>query len=227
MELGLYTFADVGTDPVTGRRIGPSSGCAIWSRRSSLADAGRASRSSASASTTGPTTPPRRRRWRWPAAATQTKRIRLTSAVSVLSSDDPVRVFQQFATLDALSAGRAEIMVGRGSFIESFPLFGYDLDDYDALFEREAGAADAAERGRAGQLAGQRAHPARSTAAASIRARSRRGCRSGSRSAARRNRWCARARSSLPLALAIIGGEPARFAPLFDLYRRAAAQARA
>src|SRR5881394_4370182 len=68
------------------------------------------------------------------AAAERTKRIRLTSAVSVLSSDDPVRVFQDFATLDLLSGGRAEIMAGRGSFIESFPLFGYDLADYDELF---------------------------------------------------------------------------------------------
>ena len=68
------------------------------------------------------------------AAAARTSRIRLTSAVSVLSSDDPVRVFQEFATVDLISGGRAEIMAGRGSFIESFPLFGYDLDDYDELF---------------------------------------------------------------------------------------------
>src|SRR5215207_3110853 len=68
------------------------------------------------------------------ALAARTARIRLTSAVTVLSSDDPVRVFQDFATLDGLSGGRAEIMAGRGSFIESFPLFGYDLDDYDELF---------------------------------------------------------------------------------------------
>src|SRR6266436_3476540 len=68
------------------------------------------------------------------AAAERTKNIRLTSAVTVLSSDDPVRVFQEFATLDLLSGGRAEIMAGRGSFIESFPLFGYDLNDYDELF---------------------------------------------------------------------------------------------
>src|SRR5829696_8480626 len=68
------------------------------------------------------------------AAAARTSRIRLTSAVSVISSDDPVRVFQDFATLDLISGGRAEIMAGRGSFIESFPLFGYDLDDYDELF---------------------------------------------------------------------------------------------
>src|ERR1700752_3266721 len=66
------------------------------------------------------------------AAAARTRTIRLTSAVNVLSSDDPIRVFQQFATLDLLSGGRAEIMAGRGSFIESFPLFGYDLGDYDA-----------------------------------------------------------------------------------------------
>src|SRR5687768_3682996 len=69
------------------------------------------------------------------AAAARTKRIRLTSAVNVISSDDPVRVFQQFATLDLISGGRAEIMAGRGSFIESFPLFGYDLKNYDELFE--------------------------------------------------------------------------------------------
>src|SRR5688572_16059163 len=68
------------------------------------------------------------------AASQRSKRIRLTSAVSVLSSDDPVRVFQEFSTVDLLSGGRAEIMAGRGSFIESYPLFGYDLNDYDALF---------------------------------------------------------------------------------------------
>src|SRR3982751_5073165 len=68
------------------------------------------------------------------ASAMRTERIRLSSAVTVLSSDDPVRVFQSFATLDLLSKGRAEIMAGRGSFIESFPLFGYNLDDYDELF---------------------------------------------------------------------------------------------
>src|SRR3954468_10129515 len=71
------------------------------------------------------------------AAAVRTRNIRLTSAVTVLSSDDPVRVFQQFATVDLLSNGRAEIMAGRGSFIESFPLFGYDLKDYDELFEEK------------------------------------------------------------------------------------------
>src|SRR5689334_15340971 len=69
--------------------------------------------------------------------ATRTSRIRLSSGVTVLSSDDPVRVFQRFATVDALSNGRAEVILGRGSFTESFPLFGYDLSDYDALFEEK------------------------------------------------------------------------------------------
>ena len=71
------------------------------------------------------------------AAAARTKKIRLTSAVTVLSTADPVREFENFATVDLLSSGRAEIMAGRGSFIESFPLFGYDLEDYDVLFEEK------------------------------------------------------------------------------------------
>ncbi|HWO69444.1 MAG TPA: LLM class flavin-dependent oxidoreductase, partial [Actinomycetota bacterium] len=71
------------------------------------------------------------------AAAARTRRIRLTSAVTILSTDDPVRVFERFALLDLLSEGRAEIMAGRGSFVESFPLFGYDLDDYDDLFDEK------------------------------------------------------------------------------------------
>ena len=86
------------------------------------------------ASTTGPTSSSRRRPSSWPPRPRGRSGIRLTSAVTVLSSDDPVRVFQEFATLDLISGGRAEIMAGRGSFIESFPLFGYDLGDYDALF---------------------------------------------------------------------------------------------
>ena len=136
MELGLYTFADVGTDPVGGHRVGPSERLRNLVEEIVLADAaglevfglGEHHRPDYAASAPAVALA---------GAATQTTRIRLTSAVSVLSSDDPVRVFQQFATLDALSAGRAEIMVGRGSFIESFPLFGHDLDDYDALFEEK------------------------------------------------------------------------------------------
>ena len=154
------------------------------------------------------------------AAAARTTRIRLTSAVTVLSSDDPVRVFQEFATLDLLSGGRAEIMAGRGSFIESFPLFGYDLDDYDELFAEKLDLLLRAPRQRARDLAGQ-ASRRRSTTAASIRAPCRTRCRSGSRSAARPQSVVRAGTLGLPMALAIIGGEPERFAPFVELYREA------
>jgi probable LLM family oxidoreductase len=158
------------------------------------------------------------------AAATQTKRIRLTSAVSVLSSDDPVRVFQQFATLDNLSSGRAEIMAGRGSFIESFPLFGYDLDDYDTLFaEKLQLLMQLNESERVSWSGGQHTPPI------ADRGVYPRPCQEKlpiwiavggtPQSVARAGML------GLPLALAIIGGEPARFAPLFDLYRQAAQRA--
>ena len=131
------------------------------------------------------------------AAAERTERIRLTSAVSVLSSDDPVRVFQDFATLDLLSGGRAEIMAGRGSFVESFPLFGFDLDDYDELFAEKLGLLLAAARGGARDVV--RAGTGRRSAAwASTRARSRSRCRSGSPSAAPRPRPRGRARWGCP-----------------------------
>ena len=129
------------------------------------------------------------------AAAARTERIRLTSAVTVLSSDDPVRVFQDFATLDLLSGGRAEIMAGRGSFIESFPLFGYDLDDYDELFAEKLDLLLALRDNERVTWSGE-APRRRWTTAASTRARSRIRCRSGSPSAARRSRSCARATSA-------------------------------
>ena len=157
------------------------------------------------------------------AAARTTKRIRLTSAVSVISSDDPVRVFQDFATLDLLSGGRAEIMAGRGSFIESFPLFGFDLDDYDALFAEKLELLLALARVRARHLVG-RSIARRSTGSASTRGRSRTRCRSGSRSAATRRAPRAPGLLGLPMALAIIGGYPERFAPLAELHRRAVAE---
>ena len=139
------------------------------------------------------------------AVAAQTARIRLTSAVTVLSSDDPVRVFQDFATLDLLSGGRAEIMAGRGSFIESFPLFGYDLDDYDELFAEKLDLLLALRESERVTWYGQ-SPAAAATTAACIRGRCRTRCRSGSPSAGRRSRSCARATLGLPMALAIIGG---------------------
>lgn len=133
MELGIYTFAETSPDPLTGKPVSFHQRVRDLMEEIELAEqvgldvfaVGEHHRPdyaiSAPAVILG-------------AAAVKTKNIRLSSAVTVLSSDDPVRVFQHFATVDLLSGGRAEIMAGRGSFIESFPLFGYDLEDYDALF---------------------------------------------------------------------------------------------
>src|SRR3954465_1614250 len=133
MELGLYTFAETTPDPRTGRTVTPQQRLADLLEEMELADqvgldvygVGEHHRPEFAVSSPAVVLA---------AAAMRTKRVRLTSAVTVLSSDDPVRVFQDFATVDLLSEGRAEIMAGRGSFIESFPLFGYDLKDYDELF---------------------------------------------------------------------------------------------
>jgi probable LLM family oxidoreductase len=158
------------------------------------------------------------------AIAARTSSIRLTSAVTVLSSDDPVRVFQEFAELDLLSGGRAEIMAGRGSFTESYPLFGYSLEDYDELFEEKLGlllAVRASERvtwpesrfRAALDDVGVYPRPVQDPLPVWI------GVGGTPQSVVRA------AVLGLPLTVAIIGGEPARFAPLVDLYRRAAAQA--
>ena len=132
-ELGIYSFAETTPDPVTGQTISPAQRLADLIEEIELADQvgldvyGLGEHHRADYSVSSPAIV-------LAAAATRTKRIRLTSAVTVLSSDDPVRVFQDFSTLDLISNGRAEIMAGRGSFIESFPLFGFDLHDYDELF---------------------------------------------------------------------------------------------
>jgi probable LLM family oxidoreductase len=157
------------------------------------------------------------------AVAARTERLRLTSTVTVLSSDDPVRVFEEFATLDLLSGGRAEIMVGRGSFVESFPLFGYDLADYDSLFAeklelllrlRESTEVTWAGRHRA-PLDGQGVYPrplqeplpvwvaVGGTPESAVRAGT----------------------LGLPMMLAIIGGMPERFVPFARIHREAAERA--
>lgn len=154
------------------------------------------------------------------AAATQTKRIRLTSAVSIISSDDPVRVYQDFATLDGLSNGRAEIMAGRGSFIESFPLFGYDLRDYNELFdekldlllklcESEKVTWSGKHRPAIDNL-GIYPRPVQQPLPVWI------GSGGTTESVVRA------AKLGLPLVLAIIGGSPSMFAPLVQLYKRVA-----
>ncbi len=222
MEIGIYTFAEVGTDPVTGETVTPARRLRDLLEEIELADqvgldvfgVGEHHRPdyavSAPAVVLG-------------AAAARTERIRLTSAVTVLSSDDPVRVFQDFATLDLVSGGRAEIMAGRGSFIESFPLFGYRLDDYDSLFAenlelllklRESERVTWSGRHRA-PLEGQGVYPRPQQDPLPV--------------------WIAvggtpqsvvRAGTlGLPLALAIIGGMPERFAHFVQLYRDAGRRA--
>jgi probable LLM family oxidoreductase len=157
------------------------------------------------------------------AIASRTSRIRLTSAVTVLSSDDPVRVFQDFATLDLLSSGRAEIMAGRGSFIESFPLFGFDLDDYDALFAekldlllrlREDGPVTWSGAHRA-PLRNQRVYPRPTQQPLPVWIAVGGTPMSAARTGA----------LGLPMALAIIGGAPERFAPFVEIWREAAREA--
>jgi probable LLM family oxidoreductase len=157
------------------------------------------------------------------AAAARTNRIRLTSAVTVLSSDDPVRVYQAYATIDQISNGRAEVMAGRGSFIESFPLFGYDLDDYDELFTEKLDLLLAIRERETVTWSGRLRPPIRNL---------------GVYPRAVQNPlpvWVAVGGSpesavrvgtlGLPMALAIIGGTAERFKPFIELYRKSAAKA--
>lgn len=223
MEIGLYTFGDIGADPATGHRIGPAERLQNLVEEIVLADQvgldvfGLGEHHRPDYAISAPAVA-------LAAAAVQTKRIRLTSAVTVLSSDDPVRVFQQFATLDNLSEGRAEIMAGRGSFIESFPLFGYDLEDYDTLFtEKLQLLMRLNESERITWPGGQHTRP---IVDRGVYPRPYRGNLPIWIAVGGTPQSVARAGMlNLPLALAIIGGEPARFAPLFDLYRQAARRA--
>jgi probable LLM family oxidoreductase len=218
MEIGLYTFAEV--DPQPGERWAES---AARRMRELMAEVETAERVGLDVFGIGehhrPDYAVSAPVVALAAAAEHSERLKLTSAVTVLSSDDPVRVFQDFATLDLLSNGRAEIMAGRGSFIESFPLFGFDLDDYDELFDEKLKLLLALRDQERITWSGKHRPPIDDLAVyprplqeplpvwvavggnppSAIRA----------------------ARLGLPMALAIIGGEPARFAPLVDLYRRA------
>jgi len=156
------------------------------------------------------------------AIAARTRRIRLGSAVTVLSSDDPIRVFQRFATLDAVSNGRAEVILGRGSFTESFPLFGYDLGQYEALFDEKldlfaALVAQEAVTWRGNlrpPLTNQRLFPPIETG----RLKTWIGVGGSPESVVRAAQY------DMPLMLAIIGGDPTRFKPFVELYHRAFAQ---
>ena len=156
------------------------------------------------------------------AIAARTTRIRLGSAVTVLSSDDPIRVFQRFSTIDALSNGRAEVILGRGSFTESFPLFGYALNDYEMLFEQKLDLFAALINGTSVNwqgsirppLVNQQVFPPIEQGSLKTWI----GVGGSPESVVRAARY------NLPLMLAIIGGDPTRFAPYVDLSKRAYAQ---
>ena len=223
MEVGLYTFGDVGRDPVSGKTVGWQQRLSNLMEEIELADqlgidvfgVGEHHRPNYAISAPATTLA---------GAARTTKSIRLSSAVTVLSSDDPIRVYQQFATLDNLSGGRAELMVGRGSFVESFPLFGYELDDYNELFEEKLAmllAIDEAEKLRwpgtdhTPAVPGLGVYPRPVSGHLPIWVAVGGTPQSAVRAGA----------LGLPLALAVIGGQPRQFKGLTDLYRRAAAQA--
>jgi probable LLM family oxidoreductase len=222
MHLGVDSFVSAVTDPGSGRVVGPAERMEHLLEEITLADRvglysfgiGEHHRSeyydSAPAVILG-------------AAAARTERIRLGSAVTVLSAADPVRVFQQFATLDIISKGRIDLVVGRGSFTEAFPLFGLDLADYDSLFTEKLELLlrirDSTEVTWSGRhrpaLVRQRVFPRPVQDPLPIWV----GVGGTPESFARAGLL------GLPLMVAVIGGEPRQFAPLVDLYRRAGAQA--
>ncbi|MGZ6709543.1 MAG: LLM class flavin-dependent oxidoreductase [Solirubrobacteraceae bacterium] len=223
MQLGIYTFAERTPDPATGHVVSAEQRLRDLVEEIELADqvgldvfgVGEHHRPDFAVSAPAVVLA---------AGAERTKDIRLTSAVSVLSSDDPVRVFQDFATLDLLSGGRAEIMAGRGSFIESFPLFGYDLEDYDELFAEKlqlllAVRANETVTWPDGGLRppiddrGVYPRPLQDPRPVWV------AVGGTPQSAVRAGAL------GLPLALGIIGGQPERFAPFAEIHREAARRA--
>lgn len=222
MEFGIYTFVDHTPDPVTGTSISAAQRHANVIEEAELADRlgldvfaiGEHHRPDFIASAPAVLLA---------AIAARTKRIRLGSAVTVLSSEEPVRVYQQYATLDQISNGRAEVMAGRGSFTESFPLFGYDLNDYDALFSEKL--AMLLEIRRAEKLTWKGEHTP-TIDSRGVYPRSVQDPLPVWIAVGGTPESVVRAATlGLPMTLAIIGGDPARFNPFTDLYRRAWQQA--
>ncbi len=222
MEIGIYSFGEVTPDPATRQALTPAERLRNLVEEIELADqvgldvfgVGEHHRPDLAVSSPAVVLA---------AAAARTTRIRLSSAVNVLSSDDPIRVFQQFSTLDLLSDGRAEIMAGRGSFIESFPLFGYDLRDYDMLFAeklelllaaRDADVVTWEGRHRP-PIDGRGVYPRPLQDPLPVWIAVGGTPESAHRAGA----------LGLPMALAIIGGLPERFAPFAEIHRRAATEA--
>jgi probable LLM family oxidoreductase len=221
VELGVFTFAELTVDPRSGQAVSAAQRLRDLIEEVELADqlgldvfaVGEHHRPDFVVSAPAVVLA---------AVAERTKRIRLSSAVTVLSSDDPVRVFQDFATLDLLSGGRAEIMAGRGSFVESYPLFGYDLHDYDALFAEKLDLLLELRRSErvtwSGQhrpaLTGQGVYPRPLQDPLPVWIAVGGTPQSAARAGA----------LGLPMALAIIGGMPERFAGFAEIHRRAARQ---
>jgi len=221
MELGIYTFVENTPDAETGKTLHPAKRLRNLMEEIELADQagldivgiGEHHRSEYISSAPAVILA---------AAAERTKNIRLSSSVTVLGSEDPVRVFQQYSTLDLLSQGRAEIMVGRGSFTESFPLFGKDIHDYDELFAENLDLLLNLRDNEVVDWSGQHRpsipnrgvypRPLQDTLPVwiAVGGTPQSAYRAGS--------------LGIPMALAIIGGEPARFKPFADLHRRGAAE---
>jgi len=224
MEIGLYSFAENTPDPLNGHRLqSPAERLRDLLEEIELADQvgldfyglGEHHRPDFVASS--PVTI-------LAAAAARTKRIRLSTAVTVLSSEDPIRVHQQFATLDLLSGGRAEIMAGRGSFIESFPLFGYDLEDYDTLFEEKL--AELLEVRKGGKVSWPGSEHTKPIPGIEIFPKPiQQPLPLWIAVGGTPNSVARAAYYGLPLMLAIIGGEPERFKPFVELYRATAEKA--
>lgn len=223
MELGVYSFGDIHPDPVNGGRVSPAQRLTDLLERIRLADqvglgvfgVGEHHRADYAVSNPGAVLA---------AAAGQTSRIALSTAVSVLSTEDPVRLYQQFATIDLISGGRAELLAGRGSFIESYPLFGADLAAYDALFDEKIDLLLRIDAGNPVTWRGE-FRPALERAVILPRPfeKPKLGAHLDIRVATGRNPESS-VRAGLlgvPINYAIIGGQPARFAPLVELYRRA------
>jgi probable LLM family oxidoreductase len=220
MELGLYSFAENTPDPATGILQNPADRLKDLLEEIELADQlgldfyglGEHHRPDFIASS--PVTI-------LAAAAARTKNIRLSTAVTVLSSEDPVRVYQQFSTLDLLSNGRAEIMAGRGSFIESFPLFGLDLNDYDTLFEEKLEMLlKIREGGKITWLGGPHTKPINGIAVYPEPVQ--KPLPLWIAVGGTPNSVARAAYFGLPLMIAIIGGQPQQFAPLVNFYRETA-----
>lgn len=221
MELGLFTFAETAIDPDSGRQLNAGQRLRDLLEEIELADQlgidvyGVGEHHRPDYSVSAPTIV-------LAAAAARTRRIKLTTAVTVLSSDDPVRVFQQFTTLDHLSNGRAECMVGRGSFIESFPLFGYDLNNYDDLFIEKLDLLLALRDNEQVTWSGRQRAPLRN---AVVHPRPDKPLAIWVAVGGTPQSVIRAGMLNLPMALAIIGGSPERFVPFAELHREAATKA--